>query len=167
MFGLFKKKDKEVLDEIVSPCKGEVVHLNKVPDPVFAELMMGDGIAIKPVERKLYSPVNGEVVQVFDTKHAIVVRSEDGTDILMHVGLETVSLEGVPFDVKVGSGQKISKGDLLMNIDLEYIESKGLNTIIPIIVLNDPDKVQKTIVSRCDEKKIMINDNLMNIGLAP
>lgn len=163
MFGLFKKKNKEVLDEIVSPCKGEVVHLSNVPDPVFAELMMGDGIAINPVEGRLYSPVNGEVVQIFETKHAIVVRSEDNTDILMHVGLETVSLEGVPFDVKVVKGQKVSKGQLLMDIDLEYIESKGLNKIIPIIIMNEPGKVQKTIVSRSDERPIMMNDNLMNV----
>ncbi|EQK68142.1 PTS system, glucose subfamily, IIA component domain protein [Clostridioides difficile CD90] len=105
MFNIFKKKENKI-EKIYSPFKGNLVNLEDVPDAVFAQKMMGDGVAIIPSEGKLYSPVDGEIVNVFDTKHAIMIKSNDNTNILIHVGLETMSLEGKPFDVKVKAGDR-------------------------------------------------------------
>ncbi|MEG0296869.1 MAG: PTS glucose transporter subunit IIA [Clostridium sp.] len=162
MFNIFKKK-KEEFEEIVSPLEGVVIPLNQIPDPVFAEKMMGDGIGIIPTEGKLCSPVDGEVVQVFETKHAIILKSNNGTDILIHVGLETVSLDGVPFDVKVEQGQKIKKSQLLMEVDLEYIKSNGLQIVTPVILVNDPDKEQKEIIEKALPSALNIGECLMKI----
>lgn len=160
MFGFFKKNK---IEEIGSPCNGQLIALENVPDEVFAQKMMGDGIAVLPNEGKVYSPVDGTIHQIFDTKHAIVIKSNQNTNILIHVGLETVTLEGVPFDLKVSAGDKVQKGDLIMNVDLEYIKSKNLNTIIPVILINDADETEKTIQSKESKLIVKTSDIIMSI----
>lgn len=136
---LFGKKEKINPNHIYAPLEGEAVAITEVPDPTFAEGMLGNGIAIKPVNGKVCSPVNGTVDMMFDTGHAVSLVSDSGIEILIHVGLETVSLEGKPFTIHVKNGDKVSKGDLLMEADLAAIEKAGLPTITPVLVCNTDD----------------------------
>lgn len=134
---LFKKGDSNT--KIYAPVNGKVVPLEEVPDPVFSQKMMGDGIAIQPSEGNIYAPVDGEVVQLPDSKHAIGLRTKDGIEILIHIGLETVSLEGKGFTVHVATGDKVSKGQLLMECDLEYIRDNASSDVTPIVITNGQD----------------------------
>lgn len=101
---------------------GEVISLSEVPDPVFAQKMMGDGIAVIPKDGKVVSPVKGQIIQVFPTKHAIGIRTKHGLEVLIHVGLDTVELNGEGYEVTVSEGQKVKIGDPIMNVDIEFIE---------------------------------------------
>ncbi|MBP1947437.1 PTS sugar transporter subunit IIA [Virgibacillus litoralis] len=134
---LFKKESSNT--KIYAPINGEIVSLEEVPDPVFSQKMMGDGIAIKPNKGQVYSPVEGEVVQIPDTKHAIGLRTGDGIEILIHIGLETVSLEGKGFTINVSTGDKVSVGDSLMEFDLEYVRNNASSDISPIVITNGKD----------------------------
>jgi glucose-specific phosphotransferase system IIA component len=98
--------------------------------------MMGDGIAVQPTSGDVYSPVDGEIVDVFPTKHAITLRSDEGAELLIHLGLETVNLKGEGFEIKVSPKDKIKKGDLIAQFAIDQIGEKGYNTITPIILLN-------------------------------
>ena len=136
---LFGKKEEINPNHIYAPMAGEAVAISQVPDPTFAEGLLGNGIAIQPTDGKVYAPVNGTVDTMFETGHAVSLVSDNGIEILIHVGLETVGLNGAPFQVKVKSGQKVKKGDLLMIADLEAIKAAGLNTITPMLVCNSAD----------------------------
>ena len=136
---LFGKKEEINPNHIYAPMAGEVVEINVVPDPTFAEGMLGNGVAIKPTDGKVYAPVNGTVDTMFDTGQAGSLVSENGIEILIHVGLETVGLNGAPFQVKVQNGQKVKKGQLLFEADLAAIEAAGLPTITPVLVCNSDD----------------------------
>ena len=103
---LFGKKEEINPNHIYAPMAGEVVEINVVPDPTFAEGMLGNGVAIKPTDGKVYAPVNGTVDTMFDTGHACSLISDNGIEILIHVGLETVGLNGAPFQVKVQNGRR-------------------------------------------------------------
>ena len=129
MLKFFKGKDKGNI--IYAPCKGRVVPLAEVPDPVFADKVLGDGFAVIPAD--------GEVAMVFDTLHAVTLTSAQGAEILIHIGLDTVTLKGEPFKAHVAAGDKVKKGDLLIEADLDKIEKAGLNTIIPVLICNTDD----------------------------
>ena len=133
---LFGKKEKINPNHIYAPIEGEAVAITEVPDPTFAEGMLGNGIAIMPTDGKVCAPVNGTVETMFDTGHAVTLVSESGMEILIHVGLETVGLEGKPFTVHVKDGDKVKKGQLLMEVDLEAVKAAGLPTITPMVVCN-------------------------------
>ena len=126
-------------NHIFAPMAGEAVAITQVPDPTFAEGMMGNGIAIKPTAGKVCAPFNGTVDMMFETGHAVSLISESGIELLIHVGLETVGLNGAPFKVHVTNGQKVKKGDILMEADLAAIEAAGLPTITPVLVCNTDD----------------------------
>ena len=130
-------KDKGNL--IYAPCRGRVVPLAEVPDPVFADKVLGDGFAVIPAEGRIYAPADGEVAMVFDTLHAVTLTSTQGAEILIHIGLDTVTLKGEPFKAHVAAGDKVKKGDLLIEADLDKIEKAGLNTIIPVLICNTDD----------------------------
>lgn len=133
---LFKKKKQPKNMEIFAPVNGKIVSLEDVPDPVFSQKMMGEGIAITPTDGHFLSPVNGKIVQVPDTKHAVGILADDGSEILIHVGLETVALKGEGFDAKVKVGDEVSVGQPLIEVDLEYISEHAENIITPIIITN-------------------------------
>ena len=124
---------------IMAPLSGRIVPLNEVPDTVFAEKVIGDGIAIEPSEGRIYSPVNGEITQIADTKHAYGIKSEEGLEILIHFGLETVALNGEGFNVKVKVGDKVKAGDMIAKVDMEFMIKKGINTITPVLVCDGAD----------------------------
>ena len=117
---------------IKSPVKGEAVPLSQVDDPTFAEEIMGKGIAIIPTEDEIFSPINGTVSLVFNTKHAIGLKTEDGAEVLIHIGLDTVKLNGEHFTTFVKSGDKVKVGDKLVEFDREAIKNKGYDIITPI-----------------------------------
>lgn len=118
---------------------GTVVPLEQVEDEAFSSGVLGLGIAIEPSEGKLYSPVDGEVENLFDTKHAIGVTTESGAELLMHIGMDTVKLKGKYFTAHVANGDKIKKGDLLISFDIDAIRSEGYKTITPLVVCNSDD----------------------------
>lgn len=135
---LFNKGKKVIEEEVVlAPLSGELVDLSEVPDPTFSEKMMGDGVAIKPTNGEVVSPVNGKVVQLFPTKHAIGIESEAGVEYLIHIGLETVALNGEGFEAHVKQGDKVSVGDLLITVDLNVVSEKAADTITPIVITNE------------------------------
>ena len=119
--------------KILSPMTGEAVGLGEVPDPVFSQKIVGDGMAVIPSEGKLLSPVDGEIISVADTKHAYGLRTAEGMELLIHVGLETVHLNGECFQVFVKPGDKVKAGDLLAEVDLAYLKERGINPITPVL----------------------------------
>jgi glucose-specific phosphotransferase system IIA component len=121
---------------IVAPMTGEVVDLKEVPDPVFAEKMMGDGFAIKPAEGKVVSPVKGKVVTFFPTKHAIGLVSDTGVELLIHVGVDTVKLQGKGFEAICKEGDTVEVGTPLLQVDLGLLEAEGKPTITPVVFTN-------------------------------
>lgn len=126
--------------KLFPPLKGVYVDLAQVPDPVFAEKMVGDGFAIDPLENILYSPIDGKIKSIHRAKHAITLESEYGFDILMHIGLETVSLAGKGFDVKVKEGQSVKVGDKLTEFDMDYIAGNVVALITPVLVTDIEEK---------------------------
>lgn len=124
---------------IGAPVQGEAVALSQVSDPTFAEEMLGKGMAIIPSAGRVVAPVDATVDMVFDTKHAVALSTASGIQILIHVGLDTVSLNGAPFTTHVEAGQAVKAGDLLLEVDLEAIKAAGLETITPVIICNTPD----------------------------
>lgn len=121
---------------VVSPLAGNVIPLSSVDDAAFASEAMGKGMAIEPSEGKLYSPVSGVVSTIFRTGHCIAVVSDDGVEVLIHIGIETVKLKGKYFDVKVEEGATVKQGDLLIEFDLEQIKKEGYQSTTPIIITN-------------------------------
>ncbi|TFE03014.1 PTS sugar transporter subunit IIA [Jeotgalibacillus salarius] len=137
---LFGKKEEAPIDvEIKSPITGNLLSLEEVPDPVFSQKMMGDGVAVEPTDGKVVSPIDGEVVQVFPTKHAIGLKAKNGAEILIHIGLETVSMDGKGFEAHVTEGSKVNAGDPLVTFDLELVRSEAKSIITPVIITNGDD----------------------------
>ena len=140
MLGFFrgkgKRKENKNENIIYTPCKGTVVPITEVPDPVFSEKVLGDGFAVIPAEGKIYAPTDGVGTLVFDTLHAVGMTSSMGTEILIHIGLDTVTLGGEPFTAHVAAGDKVKKGDLLVEVDLDKIKAAGLNSITPVLISN-------------------------------
>ena len=115
--GIFKKIFGKNMDEFCAPMTGKAVAISEVPDPTFAEGMLGNGIAIEPTEGKVYAPCDATVDMMFTTGHAVSLIADCGAEILIHVGLETVGLEGKPFTVHAHDGDKVKKGQLLIEAD--------------------------------------------------
>lgn len=124
---------------IASPVNGKAVPLSEVPDPTFAEEMLGKGAAVEPSEGRFYAPVSGTISTVFPTKHAIGITGDKGEEILIHVGLDTVQLDGKYFETAVSEGQHVETGTLLLTCDLEKVREAGYKTITPVIVTNPED----------------------------
>ena len=127
---------KGVTEEVYSVADGQVVALEQVKDPVFAQKMMGDGFAVEPANGNIVSPVSGTVSSIFPTKHALGLVTEPGLEVLVHIGLDTVSLEGKPFTVHVAEGQKVAAGDLLVTADLDAIRAAGRETSTVVVFTN-------------------------------
>ena len=129
--GFFKKKANN--EEFLSPMKGNVRKLVDVPDQVFSEKVMGDGFAIEPTGGKVVAPISAKVAAAFPTGHVFGLKASDGTEILIHIGIDTVQLNGEGFDVKVKTGDDVKQGDTLAEIDLDVIKAAGKSVISPII----------------------------------
>ncbi|MCP9016734.1 MULTISPECIES: PTS transporter subunit IIBC [unclassified Streptococcus] len=127
---------KGVTEEVYSVADGQVIALEQVEDPVFAQKMMGDGFAVEPANGNIVSPVTGTVSSIFPTKHALGLVTDSGLEVLVHIGLDTVSLEGKPFTVHVSEGQKVAAGDLLVTADLDAIREAGRKTSTVVVFTN-------------------------------
>ena len=132
-----ENKSKSIPQVILAPLTGKAVLLSEVPDPVFSEKVLGDGVAIIPADGKIVSPVDGEISTVAETGHAYGFTSENGQEVLVHVGLETVSLNGECFKVYGKAGDKVKAGDLVAEVDLEYLKEKEINPITPVLICSD------------------------------
>lgn len=139
MFRALKKVFKQEEDKrevIGAPIVGKVVAITEVSDPTFGQEILGKGVAIIPSEGKVVAPVDGRIEMMFDTKHAITMKSKMGTEILIHIGLDTVTLKGEPFHAYVEAGQHVRAGDLLLEFDINVIKDAGLDIISPIVICN-------------------------------
>ncbi|EOH77506.1 MULTISPECIES: PTS sugar transporter subunit IIA [Enterococcus] len=133
MFDLFKKK---TTDAFFVPVDGQFVPLSEVADPVFSQKMMGEGYGIQPTSTEIYSPVKGVVTTIFQTKHAIGLTGHSGTEVLIHIGLDTVELAGKPFEVHVHEGQKVDEKTLLVTADFEQIRTAGKADVVLTLLTN-------------------------------
>lgn len=131
----FKKKEIE----IGSPAVGECVPMSTVPDPTFSEEMLGKGAAVIPSEGKIYAPIDGQISTLFPTLHAVGITSKDGLDLLVHIGIDTVNLKGEGFVAHVKEGDRVKKGDLLIEVDLDKLKASGYHLSTPVIVCNTAD----------------------------
>ncbi|MGM9959753.1 MAG: PTS glucose transporter subunit IIA [Allobaculum sp.] len=136
MFGLFKKEEFKV----VSPADGTLVPIDQVPDPTFSMKLMGDGFAVKPANGTICSPISGNIVTVFPTGHAVGIKNKDGVECLIHIGLDTVNLNGKGFKTLVGQGDKVKAGQALVQVDKEALENEGYNLITMVIMTGGYDK---------------------------
>ncbi|WP_195429049.1 beta-glucoside-specific PTS transporter subunit IIABC [Clostridium sp. D46t1_190503_E9] len=154
------KEDDNKIEELVSPIKGEQINLSEVEDEVFASGAVGVGMAIVPSKGEVVSPVDGVVSTIFPTKHAIGIVSDNGTEILIHVGLNTVSLDGKYYDLNVNSGDKVKKGQKLLSFDIDGIKKEGYSTVTPVLVTNSSDLADVIII---ENKEIEENDSIIKV----
>jgi glucose-specific phosphotransferase system IIA component len=121
---------------MISPMTGKVLSLDKVPDPIFSEKMMGDGLAIDPTKGIVVAPCDGKIIHVFPTKHAIGILTPEGLEILIHIGIDTVELNGKGFESFVEAEQVVKKGQDLIKVDLKYVKKHAKSLITPLIITN-------------------------------
>ncbi|WP_026889950.1 beta-glucoside-specific PTS transporter subunit IIABC [Lacrimispora aerotolerans] len=145
-FVLWKEEIKEksdiiqnVKEELKAPIEGEVVSLDEVKDEIFSKRLMGNGFAIIPDKGELYAPVDGTIEMVYETKHSLAMKTENGTEILFHIGIDTVNLNGKYFDTKVSVGNHVKQGELLLTFDLDKIVEEGFDPVTVVIITNRPD----------------------------
>ncbi|KKA46263.1 MULTISPECIES: PTS glucose transporter subunit IIA [Salinivibrio] len=142
--GLFDKLKKLVSEdsndasaiEIIAPLSGEIVNIEDVPDVVFAEKIVGDGVAIKPSGDKMVAPVNGTIGKIFETNHAFSIESDDGVELFVHFGIDTVELKGEGFKRIAEEGQTVKAGDTVIEFDLGMLEEKAKSTLTPVVISN-------------------------------
>lgn len=140
--GLFAKLFGEKSDstsgsvDIIAPLSGEIVNIEDVPDVVFAEKIVGDGIAIRPNGDKMVAPVDGTIGKIFETNHAFSIESDNGIELFVHFGIDTVELKGEGFKRIAAEGQKVKKGDVVIEFDLPLLEEKAKSTLTPVVISN-------------------------------
>ncbi|MDP5254278.1 MULTISPECIES: PTS glucose transporter subunit IIA [unclassified Vibrio] len=157
--GLFDKLKKLVSDdsadtgayEIIAPLSGDIINIEDVPDVVFAEKIVGDGIAIKPSGDKIVAPVNGTIGKIFETNHAFSIESDDGIEMFVHFGIDTVELKGEGFKRIAEEGQTVKAGDTIIEFDLALLEEKAKSVLTPVVISNmdeikDLTKLSGTVV---------------------
>ena len=147
--------------EIKSPLSGKVIALSEIDDPVFAGGAMGNGIAIEPTDNKVYAPFDGEIEFIAESKHAIGLKSEDGVELLIHVGMDTVQMDGKGFDVKVKANEKVKAGELLLEFDKEAIQKAGYSLITPVVITNSFEFEQKQL---CLDQEISYGKSIINLS---
>lgn len=173
----FKDEEDEVIDtnnkvnevkplvekiQIFAPIKGIVKDITEVPDDTFAQKILGDGVAIIPEEGKVYAPADGTVENIMDSKHGIMFRTNQGVELLIHIGLETVNLKGKYFTAHVENGAKVKAGELLVDFDLNSIKNDGYNTITPVVVTNTDDYIRTVPMFKSSES-VQTGDCILTI----
>lgn len=149
MFNFFKKNKKkettkqssssQLAETLFAPARGEFKSIDQVDDPVFSQKMMGDGYAVEPETGDVYAPVAGTVMSIFPTKHAIYIKTDDDVEVLVHMGIDTVELDGAPFEVTVAEGDQVSVGSKIANVDLNQLASAGKGKSIVVVFTNLED----------------------------
>ena len=138
---LFKKEEPAapVAPQLYAPTAGEAIPLEEIKDPAFSQGILGQGVGIKPAEGKILAPCDGTVAQMFDTGHAVSMETSFGAEILIHVGLDTVELKGQGFKVHAKAGDKVKKGQLLIEFDIPAITAAGYDVTTPVVVCNSDE----------------------------
>lgn len=157
---LASTSDLNVSTELVSPLAGELLPLSEVKDEVFSSGAMGEGVAVEPSEGVLHAPADGKVVMTFPTGHAIGMRTSDGAEILMHIGMDTVNLQGHGFETLVAKGDEVKAGDELVKFDIDAIHAKGYVVTTPIVVTNSKDYEKITVVS---QGKVKVGQEILDL----
>ena len=155
---IFGSKENKI--QVVAPVAGKLVPLSEVSDPTFSEEILGQGAAVIPSENEFLYPVDGTVTTVFPTGHAVALTSVEGVEILLHIGLDTVKLNGKHFTIHVEEGQQIKKGDLLLEADLEQIKAAGYDTITPVIVCNTEEFAE---IAMAEVQAVEAGDVVLNL----
>ncbi len=154
------KPVNHIYQMLVSPIKGNILQLSDVADEAFSSGALGNGLAIEPTEGKVYAPCDGEITALFPTGHAVGLLSTQGCEVLIHIGMDTVKLDGKGFTTKVEAGDKVKAGDLLIEFDINIIKEAELSTITPVIVPNSDD-YEEIIIT--EEKSVNIGDEILNL----
>lgn len=128
--GLFSRRKKE---EFVSPMKGTLLPLERVPDPVFSQRVMGDGFAVELSGGEVLAPMSGTIVTAFPTGHAFGIKTDDEMELLIHIGIDTVNLNGKGFEVQVREGDAVKQGDVLVKVDVDYVKGQGKSIVSPVV----------------------------------
>lgn len=134
LFG--SKENKSVEVEIYAPISGEIVNIEDVPDVVFSEKIVGDGVAVRPIGNKIVAPVDGVIGKIFETNHAFSMESKEGVELFVHFGIDTVELKGEGFTRIAQEGQSVKRGDTVIEFDLPLLESKAKSVLTPIVISN-------------------------------
>lgn len=156
MLQFFKKRMT-----IQSPANGRIISLDEVNDPVFSRRVVGDGCAVIPEDNLICSPCNGRIVQVIDTNHAFCILSDDGLEVLVHIGLDTVRLKGMGFKRLKDEGMRVKAGDSVMEVNLQYLQSQNKEIVTPVLITN-MDKVGNLQICR---GSVRAGDRLMDLVL--
>ena len=156
MFGLFKVK-KQI---VVSPADGDVVDLADVPDEVFSEKMAGDGIAIMPRSNTFIAPVSGIITKIFSTNHAFSIKTKAGLEVMVHIGLDTVALNGEGFKRLAKEGDVVSVGKPIISADLDFIEAQGKKIVTPIVINHE----RELFLSSDKIRTVREGDNLLEVS---
>uniref|UniRef100_UPI00403DFB36 PTS glucose transporter subunit IIA n=1 Tax=Pasteurella multocida TaxID=747 RepID=UPI00403DFB36 len=134
---LFGSKDKKAVEvEIFAPLSGEIVNIEDVPDVVFSEKIVGDGIVIRPTGNKMVAPVDGVIGKIFETNHAFSMESKDGVELFVHFGIDTVELKGEGFKRIAQEGQAVKRGETVIEFDLALLEAKAKSVLTPVVISN-------------------------------
>jgi len=155
-----KEKGVDIDYALYSPLTGIAVPLSEVNDRVFAEELMGKGAAVIPTVGRVISPCNGEIISIFRTLHAITIKADNGAEIIIHVGLETVALDGKYYESHVQDGQRVKKGDSLLTFDLHKIKEEGYDVITPIVVTNSSEYQN---INMTEEKEVSCGGLLLSL----
>lgn len=152
------KKDTGTI-EIIAPLSGEIVNIEDVPDVVFAEKIVGDGIAIKPTGNKMVAPVDGTIGKIFETNHAFSIESDSGVELFVHFGIDTVELKGEGFKRIAEEGQRVKVGDTVIEFDLPLLEEKAKSTLTPVVISNMDEIKVEICFSELDESQLKEHDH--------
>jgi len=153
MFGFLKRK----IRDLNSPVDGQVVALESVPDEVFSQRMVGDGVAIIPLSNLFTAPIDGVITKIFSTNHAYSIKSNKDLEVMVHIGLDTVALEGKGFTSIANEGDTVKAGDVIIEVDLDYIREHAKDIITPIIITDESDikSIEKKLAIVKSQDKIM------------
>jgi len=127
---------------ILAPINGELIPITEVSDPTFSEEMLGKGVAIRPLNGRVVSPISGTVTQLFDTYHAVSLTSDDGVEVLIHVGMDTLRLKGAHYTPHIKDGDSVKPGDLLLEFDIKAITDAGFDIVTPVVICNSDEYTQ-------------------------
>ncbi len=156
-----KKLFSKPTDSICAPVAGKALPISKVSDPTFGEEILGKGIAIQPSEGKVFAPCDATVDMMFETGHAVSLMADCGAEILIHVGLDTVNLKGQHYNVVAKNGDKVKKGDLLLEFDMAAIQAAGYDIITPVVICNSSDF--ETFQTHVD-KDVAVGDTVIELA---
>ena len=157
-----KKKPLVERIEIYSPIAGTFEKLSNVPDRTFSDKLVGDGVAIIPADGKVYAPADGTVISIMESKHGILFKTNTGVELLIHIGLDTMKLNGKYFKSHVSNGTEVNLGDLLLEFDINSLNKEGYNLITPIVVTNI-DNYIKAVPMLSEKEEVKILDNILTI----